>query len=108
MWLLLLRLLPLSAEELTLGVCALKPAEDPLPITPCCLSSPPSPLHTPSARLQVQGSQAKVHWWYLPDSYDEWVPAAATPGTAEAPRRPPRGPWHVYARWLTDSEKYNE
>ncbi|PRW57272.1 SWI SNF complex [Chlorella sorokiniana] len=58
--------------------------------------------------LEVQGSQAKVHWWYLPDSYDEWVPAAATPGAAEALRRPPRGPWHVYARWLSDSEKYNE
>ena len=68
----------------------------------------PSPLAPPPPPLQVKGPQAKVHWWYLPDSYDEWVPAAATPGTAEAPRRPPRGPWHVYARWLTDSEKYNE
>ncbi len=27
---------------------------------------------------------------------------------AEPPARPPRGPWHVYARWLTDSERYNE
>lgn len=58
--------------------------------------------------LQVKGASARVHWLYLPDSYDEWVPATATAGVADPPHRPPRGPWHVYARWLTDSEKYNE
>lgn len=26
--------------------------------------------------LEVKGAQARVHWLYLPDSYDEWVPAA--------------------------------
>ncbi|KAL4857267.1 SWI/SNF complex subunit [Chlorella vulgaris] len=58
--------------------------------------------------LEVKGASARVHWLYLPDSYDEWVPATATAGVADPPHRPPRGPWHVYARWLTDSEKYNE
>ncbi|KAL4441240.1 hypothetical protein ABPG77_011477 [Micractinium sp. CCAP 211/92] len=57
--------------------------------------------------LEVKGALARVHWLYLPDSYDEWVPAGAAPPAAP-PRRQPRGPWHVSVRWLTDSEKYNE
>ncbi|PSC72177.1 swi snf complex [Micractinium conductrix] len=57
--------------------------------------------------LEVKGAQARLHWLYLPDSYDEWVPAAAAPMPAEPPRRP-RGPWHLTVRWLLDSEKFNE
>lgn len=56
---------------------------------------------------QIKGGHARVHWLYLPDSYDEWVPASAAPPPTPA-RRPPRGAWHVSVRWLTDSEKYNE
>lgn len=69
-------------------------------------SYPPRPV--PVTSCQVKGGSARLHWLFMPDSYDEWVPAAAAPGAAEPPRRPPRGPWHVYARWLTDSERYNE
>ena len=30
-------------------------------------------------------------------------------GAKPAPeKRPPRGPWRVHARWLRDSERYNE
>lgn len=57
---------------------------------------------------QIKGSSARVHWLCLPDSYDEWLPLGATPGAVDPPRRPPRGPWHVTARWVADSEKYNE
>jgi SWI/SNF related-matrix-associated actin-dependent regulator of chromatin subfamily C len=57
---------------------------------------------------QVRGAHARIHWLHKPDSYDEWVPASATPGVADPPRRPPGGPWHVNARWLLDSERYNE
>ena len=53
------------------------------------------------------GGMVRVHWWYLPGSYDEWLPAAAAPEELQ-PDRPRRGPWRVYARWLLDSEKYNE
>ncbi|KAK2079995.1 hypothetical protein QBZ16_002390 [Prototheca wickerhamii] len=53
------------------------------------------------------GGVVRVHWWYLPGSYDEWLPAAAAPEELQ-PDRPRRGPWRVYARWLLDSEKYNE
>lgn len=60
----------------------------------------------PYARtLEVKGAQAKVHWLYLPDSYNEWVPADAAPPPDAAPPARRRGPFHVYLRWLTDSEK---
>lgn len=56
--------------------------------------------------LQVQGGQARIHWRYMPDSYDEWVPAASVDTSKAAPeQRPPRGPWRVHARWLADSER---
>jgi SWI/SNF related-matrix-associated actin-dependent regulator of chromatin subfamily C len=59
--------------------------------------------------LEVAGGAAKVHWWYLPDSYDEWLPAAAAPADVEPELKPPGGrPWKVYVRFITDSEKYNE
>jgi hypothetical protein len=71
-------------------------------------SDAPTTWH-PALCLQVKGGDARVHWLYLPDSYDEWIPAAAAPAPgAEPQRKPPRGPWRVYVRWLTDSERYNE
>lgn len=54
-----------------------------------------------------QGGLVRVHWWYLPDSYDEWIPAMSAPEELQ-PDRPRRGPWRVYARWILDSEKHNE
>lgn len=59
--------------------------------------------------LEVRGPLARVHWWYLPDSYNEWIAASSAPGDVEADREPPKGqPWRVYVRWVTDSDKYNE
>lgn len=43
---------------------------------------------------QVAGPLALVHWWYLPDSYDEWVPAGTAPAEVEHEKRP-KGPWKV-------------
>lgn len=57
--------------------------------------------------LEVKNNEALVHWWYLPDSYDEWMPVEVAPAEIE-PEKRVRGPWHVYERWLTDSEKFNE
>jgi hypothetical protein len=80
----------------------------PLPACPGEGSGAPTTWH-PALRLQVKGGDARVHWLYLPDSYDEWIPAAAAPAPgAEPQRKPPRSPWRVYVRWLTDSERYNE
>eukprot|EP00803_Ostreobium_quekettii_P007065 evm.model.scf_1407.2 EVM.evm.TU.scf_1407.2 scf_1407:7799-21268(+) len=48
-----------------------------------------------------------VHWWYLPDSRDQFIAAENAPEDLE-PDRIPIGPWKVYLRWLLDSEMYNE
>lgn len=52
---------------------------------------------------------SRVHWWYLPDSYNEWVPIHAAPSEVDPDVAPPNSkPWQVHERWVTDSEKYNE
>ncbi|KAK9813885.1 hypothetical protein WJX73_003291 [Symbiochloris irregularis] len=58
-------------------------------------------------KLSTRGSMALVHWWYLPDSYNGYIPADTAPEVAEPDKRI-KGPWKVYARWLQDSAKYNE
>ncbi|GMH38909.1 hypothetical protein BSKO_06807 [Bryopsis sp. KO-2023] len=57
--------------------------------------------------LEESNGGAFVHWWYLPESYDEWVPSATAPEGLE-PDHDAIGPWKVYVRWLHDSHKYNE
>ena len=52
---------------------------------------------------------ALVHWWYLPDSYNEFVPYGSAPEELDADEVPPSGrPWMVHERWVVDSETYNE
>jgi SWI/SNF related-matrix-associated actin-dependent regulator of chromatin subfamily C len=60
---------------------------------------------------------ARVHWLYLPSSYDEWVPSGAAPpagsvGLGPAAHEPwpalPAPPLRVYAQWVADSDRYNE
>ncbi len=52
---------------------------------------------------------SRVHWWYLPDSYNEWVPVHAAPSDIDPDVAPPNSkPWYVHERWVVDSEKYNE
>eukprot|EP00850_Spirogloea_muscicola_P000936 SM000003S11181 [mRNA] locus=s3:1465428:1471766:- [translate_table: standard] len=57
--------------------------------------------------LEVQGNFARVHWWYYPDSYDEWLPLGDVEGEAEEETLH-KGPWHLHLRWLRDSCLYNE
>lgn len=49
-----------------------------------------------------------VHWWYLPDSYDEWIGKEYAPDQLQLDVPPASGPWKVYLRWVYDSEKFNE
>jgi len=59
--------------------------------------------------LEIRGYYAHVHWWFLPDSYNEWIPAVSAPSDVDPDQSPPLSrPWHVYERWILDSEKYNE
>ncbi|KAK9817370.1 hypothetical protein WJX74_007089 [Apatococcus lobatus] len=57
--------------------------------------------------LERRNHDALVHHWYLPDSYDEYIPNDVAPNVDE-PDKQVRGPWRVYVRWLTDSVKFNE
>lgn len=57
--------------------------------------------------LEARGTEVRVHWWYKPDSYDEFIPATTAPADLEPDTDHP-GVWQVYVRWLLDSEKYNE
>lgn len=59
--------------------------------------------------IEVDGDLARIHWWFLPDSYNEWIPVGSAPGEVDPDEPPPNSrPWQVYERWLVDSEKYNE
>lgn len=50
-----------------------------------------------------------MHYWYQPDSYDEWIPAKSVDSKeVVADKAPPGGRWKVTPRWVVDSEKYNE
>ena len=37
-----------------------------------------------------RGSDARVHWWYWPDSYDSWIPADQAPDVDD-PDKPAKG-----------------
>lgn len=50
---------------------------------------------------------AFVHWWYYPSSYDEWVPLKMVQGEPEPKKEPPEK-WEIGARWLLDTDKFNE
>ncbi|EME31372.1 SWI/SNF related-matrix-associated actin-dependent regulator ofchromatin subfamily C [Galdieria sulphuraria] len=58
--------------------------------------------------LKREGDKVFVHWWYYPDSYDSWIPASEVDGSEIDEQSPPKGPWHVQARFIIDLEKFNE
>uniref|UniRef100_A0A7S1PGU9 SWIRM domain-containing protein n=1 Tax=Percolomonas cosmopolitus TaxID=63605 RepID=A0A7S1PGU9_9EUKA len=48
-----------------------------------------------------------VHWWYYPDSYEQWVEKDLVAGTdPEPPVVRPK--WMVYFSWLKHSQLFNE
>ncbi|XP_035385313.1 SWI/SNF complex subunit SMARCC1b [Electrophorus electricus] len=48
-----------------------------------------------------------VHWGMYPDSYDTWVPSSDVDEGVEEPSCPGR-PWKVHARWVQDTDVFNE
>eukprot|EP00241_Pyramimonas_parkeae_P018825 CAMPEP_0114314792 /NCGR_PEP_ID=MMETSP0059-20121206/22059_1 /TAXON_ID=36894 /ORGANISM="Pyramimonas parkeae, Strain CCMP726" /LENGTH=401 /DNA_ID=CAMNT_0001440081 /DNA_START=111 /DNA_END=1313 /DNA_ORIENTATION=+ len=58
--------------------------------------------------LEIKGQKALVHWWYFPDSYDEWIPVQNISGDPEEQEAPSQGPVTVYRRWVRDSCFFNE
>lgn len=47
----------------------------------------------PCMAYLCRGPDARVHWWYWPDSYDSWIPADQAPDVDD-PDRPARGGTH--------------
>jgi hypothetical protein len=59
--------------------------------------------------LEIRDNKAFIHWYYQPDSSDEWIPKDEVRGpvTEEEKDRGAR-PWVLHARFLRDSDLYNE
>eukprot|EP00466_Bigelowiella_natans_P008169 jgi/Bigna1/134776/aug1.26_g9484 len=57
--------------------------------------------------IEIKGNRARVHWWYFPDSYDQWLSQSEIEGQPEPPMEP-QGAWRVTERFITDLKKYNE
>eukprot|EP00960_Hanusia_phi_P039667 753975-Hanusia_phi.AAC.3 len=57
--------------------------------------------------IDSQDHMSKVHWWYFPDSYQEWKPSEEIQGDPEPPIPTPLV-WKITARFLRDLEKFNE
>ncbi|XP_069501944.1 SWI/SNF complex subunit SMARCC1 isoform X2 [Ambystoma mexicanum] len=51
--------------------------------------------------------QVLVHWGFSPDSYDTWVPSSDIDAELEEPP-PPEKPWKVHAKWILDTDVFNE
>jgi SWI/SNF related-matrix-associated actin-dependent regulator of chromatin subfamily C len=64
------------------------------------------------AKIEARSGCALVHWWYYPDSYNEWIPdteisAGDSPDLASV-GVPSRDKWYVCCRYILDCEVFNE
>jgi SWI/SNF related-matrix-associated actin-dependent regulator of chromatin subfamily C len=71
-------------------------------------------IRTLEVRPSEVGGTALVHWFYHPDSYDEWIPSDHVDGS-EPPDTVPQEngmnknrKWHVCCRFIMDCEIFNE
>ncbi|KAF9108010.1 hypothetical protein BGX27_008501, partial [Mortierella sp. AM989] len=58
--------------------------------------------------LEKKDGKVLIHYWYYPDSYDEWISEASGNYADPAPLPEHSGAWNVSTRWIKDSEKFNE
>ena len=58
--------------------------------------------------LAVYGERAFVHWWYHPDSYDEWIPKSDVEGDEIDDNNDGDLRFVVSDRFLFDLERFNE
>ncbi|KAG0337496.1 hypothetical protein BG004_007618 [Podila humilis] len=58
--------------------------------------------------LEKKDGKVLVHYWYYPDSYDEWLLETTSEFMDPEPVPEHAGAWNISTRWIRDSEKYNE
>ena len=58
--------------------------------------------------LEKKDDKSRVHWWYRPDSYDEWVPNENVSGEPEDENAKKTTPYRIEKRFIDDSKLYNE
>lgn len=56
----------------------------------CCPFSSSAKQVSDVSHILLRGPDARVHWWYWPDSYDSWIPVDQAPD-ADDPDKPSRG-----------------
>ena len=71
-------------------------------------------VRTLEVRPSEESGKSLVHWYYHPDSYDEWIPSDHVDGS-EVPDTVPQSSelntdrqWHVCCRFIMDCEVFNE
>ena len=71
-------------------------------------------VRTLEVRPSEDNGKSLVHWYYHPDSYDEWIPSDHVDGS-EPPDTVPQSSelnidrqWHVCCRFVMDCEVFNE
>uniref|UniRef100_A0A8D0HWJ3 SWI/SNF related BAF chromatin remodeling complex subunit C1 n=1 Tax=Sphenodon punctatus TaxID=8508 RepID=A0A8D0HWJ3_SPHPU len=57
--------------------------------------------------VMKKDKQVLVHWGFYPDSYDTWVHTSDIDAEIEDPPIPEK-PWKVHAKWIQDTEIFNE
>ncbi|KAG0016434.1 hypothetical protein BGZ81_011203 [Podila clonocystis] len=58
--------------------------------------------------LEKKDGKVLVHYWYYPDSYDEWLLETTSDFMDPEPVPEHEGAWNISTRWIRDSDKYNE
>ncbi|KAG0317547.1 hypothetical protein BGZ97_005204 [Linnemannia gamsii] len=58
--------------------------------------------------LEKKDGKVLVHYWYYPDSYDEWLLETTSEFMDPEPVPEHSGAWSISTRWIKDSDKYNE
>lgn len=76
------------------------------------VKGPTDEVEVPTGTIPAAGGAALVHWWYYPDSYNEWIPdteisAGDSPDLASL-TAPTRDKWYVCCRFILDCEIFNE
>lgn len=57
--------------------------------------------------IRTKGPLALVHWWYYPDSYDNWIDANEVQGDPETDSAQ-KSVWKITDRFLYDTDMFNE